>query len=250
MKAVHRVLCHCLAWSLGLFFLIAGWGLIAPVAVASGSSDLDAETIFRSAYENRYTWDEHFPGYQTEVVLQSGSGTYRGVAELLPDFGVIVKEIPDEEMQQVIAAQLQMSATHLQRVDFDQVHPQRSFQLTGTDAAGASEIAELDGATNSHYKVKDREIIQVNRTLGNLAVEVNTTDFQQTPDGYLATHFQVTFRDAKTGATLEQDDVQDTYSRIGNYYIMTRRQIQAGQDDPAENTVASTNIQFNRIQLK
>jgi len=38
-----------------------------------------ASELFRAAYENRYTWDENFPGYSADVQLQ-GHEVYTGIA--------------------------------------------------------------------------------------------------------------------------------------------------------------------------
>lgn len=257
------VLLTAMSWSLNWIPIIAPsadaglstaisslwFAAIAPTAQAAAQST-DAESLFRAAYANRYTWNENFPGYQAEVKVQSGETEYSGLAELMPDFGVVVKNIADQTAQQIIAAQLQMSATHLQRVEFDQLHQQHQFELTGFDTGGAAQIQEIGDSADSHYKVKDQQIVQVNRKLGEVAVEVNTLAVQQTPEGYLTNHFQVIFRNPETGQVIEQDDIQDDYSNISGYYVLTKREIRTGADHPSNHPLVDTTVQFDHIQLK
>jgi hypothetical protein len=232
-----------LAFGLAVVLSLMGWGIwVPPVSAATA----DAEAIFREAYTNRYTWDNDFPGYRADVTVASGDIQQTGAAELMADFGVSVKGIDNEETQRVVVAQLQMSATHLQRLDFEKIHQQRQFKLTGLDQAGAYKIQELGDGASSSYKVKAGKIAQVNRNLGDFSVEVNTLDTEMTPSGYLATHFQVTFRDS-AGKTLEQDDVHDEYKTVGHYRILAKRQIQAGED--LEHLGPDVTVSFGNIQL-
>jgi hypothetical protein len=62
----------------------------------------DAGTLFRAAYENRYTWDTSFPGYRADVELKQGEEVYQGKISIKPDFSVEVTAIDNEEVQQSI----------------------------------------------------------------------------------------------------------------------------------------------------
>ncbi len=42
------------------------------------ASQLSAQDLFRAAYENRYTWDSHFPGYHADVTYTHNDQTYIG----------------------------------------------------------------------------------------------------------------------------------------------------------------------------
>lgn len=234
-------------WSWGSAMPAEASSVQAPLIINTQSAR-SAEALFREAYANRYTWNEAFPGYEADVAIQQGGNSYAGKASLMADFAVAVQSIPDKDIQQVIVAQLQMSATHLQRVEFNALHQDHQFELTGFDQDGSAKIQEVGDQTDSHYRVKQQQIRQVNRVLGNFAVEVNTVEAQQTSDGYLTTHFQVIFRDAKTGEVVEQDDIQDVYSKVTGYYILAEREIRVGLENLAP--IADTTIQFSNIQLK
>ena len=40
-------------------------------------TQVSARDLFRTAYENRYTWDSSFPGYTADVTFTSGDTTGR-----------------------------------------------------------------------------------------------------------------------------------------------------------------------------
>ncbi|MEO1148701.1 MAG: DUF3386 family protein [Cyanobacteria bacterium J06638_22] len=56
----------------------------------------DAREIMRAAYENRYTWDNSFPGYRATVTLKDGGITHRGQVRINPDLTFEVLNIDDE----------------------------------------------------------------------------------------------------------------------------------------------------------
>ena len=44
---------------------------------------LTAEQLFRQAYENRYTWDENFSGYEADVTMKTGDVSYTGKVKIV-----------------------------------------------------------------------------------------------------------------------------------------------------------------------
>lgn len=237
-----------LVWSAGFLWMLLSWN--AP-AWADGSS---AEAIFREAYGHRYTWNESFPGYSAQVKLRDGENRFEGEAHLPPDYAVTVQSSDSDDLRQdlrqIVAAQLQMTATHLTRSPFEQFHAHSQFEQTGQDEAGAVKIEELGDENDSYYKVKDQQIVQVNRTLGGLKVDVNTIDSMQTNEGYLPTRFQVIFRDAASGDVIERDDIRDAYEKVGDYYLLSRREIRSGVEARSANKLLpDTVVEFNQIKL-
>lgn len=208
-----------------------------------------AGDIFRNAYESRYTWDEQFPGYSAEVSVRYGKGLYHGVVYVNPDLSVKTAGINNEEVRQLVENQLQMEVTHRRRVPFATRHGSSTFELEGNENTGAVKIREVGDGMDSHYRVQDGKIIQVNRTQGNVAVTVDTLGFIKPPEGYLAGHFQTTFRDPQTGEVLEVQEVSDNYDKIGKYFLLSRRVIRT--DEPGRSQQERSPdilIRFNDFQ--
>lgn len=259
MIAMRQRLKHqILFW--GLSFILSASVLLGLPNVAHAqfsqktsstqSATLSASDAFRAAYENRYTWDKRFPGYSAEVLLKYQGELKQGIVRVKPDLSVDVLNIDNKDVRELIANQLRMEVIHRRRVPFEKLHGHNSLELEGTDDSGALKIQEAGDGMDSHYKVKDNVITQVNRKLGDVAVTVDTLDTAQTPEGYLVSHFQTAFRNPQTGEILEKEDVRDSHKNIGKYYLLTYRTIRSGKEgNPEDELSADTLIRFNNIQL-
>lgn len=183
-------------------------------------SATSAREVFRAAYENRYTWDEQFPGFSAEVSVNYDGEVYQGIASVKSDLSVEVSNIDIEEIHQLVVNELKMEVIHRRRLPFEKVHGRNSYEFEGTDEEEAMKIREAGDEKDSHYKVKEQVITQVNRILGDVAVKVDTLGTTKTPEGYLVAHFQTIFRDAQTEEILQKQDVRDFHDKIGNYYLL------------------------------
>lgn len=155
---------------------------------------ISARELFRSAYENRYTWDLQFPGYTAVVELKHGQESYKGRIRVNPDMSVEVTNINEEDARQAVEDQVRMSNIHRRRIPFEVAHKNSTFKLGTTDTTGAVEIFEqYADKTEAHYKVFKQQLMQVNRVLGQTAVIVNVLNSEVTPEDYLATHYRTTF---------------------------------------------------------
>ena len=92
-------------------------------------TELTAREIFKTAYENRYTWDSNFPGYTADVKLQQGEKTYSGKICVKSDFTVEVMEIEDEQIKESIYTQLRDVITHRKRSTFEKSHSKMNLAL-------------------------------------------------------------------------------------------------------------------------
>lgn len=252
MISIQKQLKHLIS-SLAFSFilLITICAIALPNAYAQSQQDTSNQAVaaFRNAYDNRYTWDENFPGYSAEVSVNYLGKLDQGIVRVKPDLSVEVINIEQEDVRNLIGNQLKMEIIHQRRVPFEKIHANSSFELGNTNNSDELEIKEIGDGMNSHYKVKDRIITQVNREMGPVAVTVDTVGTAKTPEGYLVTHFHTTFRDPKTGEILEKDDVRDFHEKIGKYYLLTNREIRTTQQGNPENKLtADILIRFNDVQ--
>lgn len=261
MTAIQQLKRPILVWSLGLAMVIAitfgspNLAYAQPPSPTTNNPAIAANTfksareVFRDAYEHRYTWDEQFPGYSADVSLRYNKTLYHGLVRVNSDLSVAVVSIKDEAVRQLVTEQLQMVITHHRRVPFETIHGQHAFELIGTDNTGALEIQEVGDDMDSHYRVRNHQITQVNRVMGPVAVTVDTLGFFTPPEGYLVAHYQSTFCDPQTGEALEQQDVRDIYDKVGKYYLLTRRYIRPSNPaQPAPGLNADILMSFDAIQ--
>lgn len=193
-----------------------------------------AREIFRAAYENRYTWDHNFPGYTADVSLKRGDEVYSGQVRLPADgMKAEVTNVADEQAKKEIAEQAWEIGVHRVRRTFEQTHGQNVFKLGETDKTGAVEIFVEGKAMGDRYKVRDKEVCLVHRHIGNVVVTINTYTSHKTGEGYLSHRYDSAYHDAATGEAKGESDFEDTYEKVGDYYILTKRLIcstQNGED--------------------
>jgi hypothetical protein len=222
----------------------------APVNPEAADAAI-AKTLLQTAYDKRYTWDEKFPGYLAEVAMRYQNTYAQGAVLIEPTLQVATQSIGDKELRQVISAQLQMTATQLQSTTFEAMHGKYEFSLLSNDGNTAV-VEEKKDESSAQYIIKNEEIIQVNRNLDEYAVEIKTIDSLKTPEGYLQTHYQATFTDSKTAAIVEQDDIRDTYEKVGDYYLLSKREIRRGEQTAGallSQIYPDTTLRFSNFQL-
>ncbi|OAB63667.1 hypothetical protein AY599_21860 [Leptolyngbya valderiana BDU 20041] len=208
-----------------------------------------ASQLFRDAYNNRYTWNADFPGYSATVLVTAGEESERGTVLVEPDLNVSVYDIEDADLRNFIKGQLQMEVIHRRRLPFEEIHGDDLFDLEGIDNTGAAIVREIGDESNSFYRVKDGIIAQVNRTLEGVKVTVDTLETEKTPEGIVVTQFQTKFRDPTLGTILEQERVNDRYTRFSGYYVLAERSIeQVPEATLNEFAMPNVSLRFENIQ--
>ncbi len=184
---------------------------------------LSASQVFRNTYENRYTWDSHFPGYTASVELKYDKKIYKGRIRVNSDMSVEVTDINEKEPRQIVENSLAMMLTHRRRISFDKAHKNSTFKFGTTSQTGSVEIIQGGDKTEARYQIFDNELKQVNRIMGNMAVTVDVLDSRKTPEGYFPTRYRTIFRNPNTQEMLGVEDSEDTFEEINGYYLLTRQ---------------------------
>lgn len=208
------------------------------------SDPTNARDLFRAAYENRYTWDGNFPGFKADLEVKQGNEVYTSNVSIHSDLTVEVSGIEDQEVQKSISTQLKDVITHRQRAAFEQVHGKNEFTIGETDATGAVEILVSGTAMGSSYKIKDNEICHVNRVMGPMTFVIDTHESLKTGEGYVPTRYDAVFHNAE-GEIVQQVQFEDSYEKIGEYYLMTHQILHTQKQ--GEQTV--TSFSYSNVKL-
>ncbi|AHB89469.1 protein of unknown function DUF3386 [Thermosynechococcus sp. NK55a] len=206
---------------------------------------LDAQALFRAAYENRYTWDENFPGFTAKVTLIEGDRTYQGQVKVSRDYSVEVSGIEDEHIRESLYNQLRDVIVHRKRNSFEAAHGKNTFQIGQTDASGAVEILVSGDAMGSNYKVRDNQIVYVSRVMGRVAFAITHQEALDTGSGYISTNYVAVFRNPQTNEVVRQMAFEDTYVPVGNYYLMSRQVVHTHENGQT----STVEIRFDDLQL-
>ena len=205
----------------------------------------NARELFKAAYENRYTWDANFPGYSADVELKQGDEVYTGKIRINGDLSVEVTGIEDDEVKQSIYTQLRDVVTHRKRSSFEQSHGKNQFNLGEQDSTGALDILVKGDAMGSNYKIRGTEICQVSRVMGRMAFVIDTHESLDTGEGYVSKRYDAFFRNAQTNEITRELEFEDTYEKMGDYYVMTRQVVHSRENGQ----VITTEFNFPNVKL-
>ena len=210
------------------------------------STQVAARDFFRSAYENRYTWDHDFPGYTTDVTFIADGKTITAKATVNADLKAEVSGIEDEAAQKAIQYQLWEVAIHRIRRAFEDTHGANTFSYGKTLEDGAVEILMGGKAEGDRYHIRDNEVSMVHRQIHGTVVTIHTFSSHDTGAGYLSHKYDSVYHDPTTGKQKGGYSVfEDNYEKVGNYVILTERKIQT----KTENGTTEQIFRFSNIQL-
>ncbi|NJM27391.1 MAG: DUF3386 domain-containing protein [Pseudanabaena sp. RU_4_16] len=223
-----------------------------------------ARELFRAAYENRYTWDDRFPGMTADVTATIDGETRTGKASINPDLSVVVtmdepklverttrtpageeKTVTVDEGLEWLTNQLRDVVTHRKRKSFEEAHGKSGFSMGEADETGAVEILVSGDTMGSNYKVRNNEISMVSRVMGRIGFVINHLAHLDTGEGYISSAYTAVFRNPQTNEVTRQAKFDDTYEKVGNYYVMTKQVVHSNEQGQQK----TYEIDFANIQL-
>jgi len=209
-------------------------------------TQVSARDFFRSAYENRYTWDHNFPGYTTDVTFTAGDKTVTAKAKVNPDLKAEVFDVEDEAAKKAIQYQLWEVAIHRIRREFEDTHGSNTFSYGKTLEDGSVEILMGGKAEGDRYHVRDNEVSMVHRHIHGTVVTIHTFTSHDTGAGYLSHRYDSVYHDPETGEQKGGRSVfEDNYEKVGDYVILSERKIETETENGTETQV----FQFANIEL-
>lgn len=168
----------------------------SPAAIAPGS---DLREAFRAAYENRYTWDPGFGGYEGRCVHEQGDQRVEGRFRVGADLKASVEGIDEPEIHKALAGQLWEVAIHRVRRPFEQTHADNTFTAGDTSEEGLEVIVGGKGE-GDRYRIKDDVVTMVHRHIHGTVVTIHTESVTHTGSGYLSRTYTSRYSDPASGA--------------------------------------------------
>ncbi|MBO1049331.1 MULTISPECIES: DUF3386 domain-containing protein [unclassified Dolichospermum] len=189
-------------------------------------TQISAQELFQAAYQNRYTWDGNFPGYTADITYKYDDQVIKGQVVIDANMKAEVLNVEDEAAKKAIHGQAWEIAVHRVRRAFEQTHGANTFRPGETDATGAVEIFVGGKSEGDKYKVRNNEVCHVHRLIHGTFVTIDTFSSHDTGEGYLSHTYNSVYHDPETGAQKGgKSDFTDEYEKVGNYYILNRREI-------------------------
>jgi len=209
-------------------------------------TQISAQELFQSAYENRYTWDSNFPGYIADITYKYDGQVFTGKVRIDAGLKAEVLDIEDEAAKKAIHGQAWEIAVHRVRRAFQDTHGANTFRYGNTDETGAVEILMGGKAEGDKYKLRNNEVCHVHRLIHGTYVTIDTFTSHQTEAGYLSHTYDSVYHDPQTGAQKGgRSQFVDEYEKVGNYHILNRREIRT----ETEGKISVQEFIFSNIEL-
>lgn len=170
----------------------------AAAAQAVPAPGSDCTAAFRAAYENRYTWEPDFGGYQGRCLWEEGDRRLAGRFRVGADLKAVVEGIGDETVHRAVASQLWEVAIHRVRRGFAQVHGENTFTAGDTDAVGTEVLVGGKNA-GDRYRIHNAVVTMVHRHIHGTLVQIFTERTTDTGRGYLSHTYTSQYLDPATG---------------------------------------------------
>ena len=181
----------------------------------SSDPDPKAVALFQEAIAARSSWS-HFPGFRADVKASADGRSWKGGATITAK-GDVTLTMEDDVVAPWVKEQLESIVLHrmarpqtkepvLRFGDADQDHP-------------LGRLLIFDGGKfASSYRVKDRQIMVVNRNLGktNMTITVLDNDLNAEKK-YLPRSYTVHYWDAVSGKLERSETIQNRWTRLGSW---------------------------------
>lgn len=201
-----------------------------PVAAADEPA---ARELIRQAFESTYRWNPAFKGFAAGLRIQDAGQVAEGsVTVALPE--TVTVTLPDADVQKWAEGQIGMMAVHRGPRSFEQSDGRHVLTLGPEDHHPFGRLVLIHGdGMNSRYRILDRHIRQINRSMGPVRFTINVEEALQTPDGtHLTTRYTVYYFHPQDGALKQVDSITDQHTVIeGTYLPGLRRVISAVDGD-------------------
>ena len=198
---------------------------------------INCKEIFQNAYENRYTWENDFHGYQGKCTFILNNNIHKGNFTLGKDFKPSIEGIEDEKIVKSIASQLFEVCIHRVKRKFQSVHSENNFNYLKSSVSGI-EMCVSGRNEGDKYRVKDDYINMVYRKIHGTIIEIFVEEFFDTGVGFLSKKYTSQQIDPSTLKSNSQKlKYVDEFINIGNedIWILKSRTINyLNQNDEKE----------------
>ena len=214
--------------SMGLALIAAAF-LFAAGIVQSVAADkrvavdaVAAAELLQHARDNREVLSETFPGFRSKLTVRFKGQIYQGICSFrLP--GKLKVTMQDDKVPPGVTATVHSMLMH--RAPSSRMSPQEARYGQLDESPLGREIL-LSDRHESVYRIRDRQIIQVDRRLSDPRFVLTVLETQTTDSGrYLPRHvFAVRF-DPDTGAVREAWTYISEFQKVEGEYLPKSRQV-------------------------
>lgn len=190
-----------------------------PWPLESKGPDPDAVKLFQEALDARASWT-NFPGFSADVIANVDGRPWKGTTKISPEGKV---ELRDEDEATTPWVREQLESMVLHRIAGPRKGtPVVRFADEVVDHPLGRLLAFEGGKFASSYRVKDRQLMTVNRSMGALNMTITVIDNDLNPEKkFLPRSYTVQYWKAPGGQLQRSETIQNRWTRAGTWDLPT-----------------------------
>lgn len=196
----------------------------------------EGHALLKRTRKHREAFSPNFGGFRAELRIQLDGKQHSGTLLFKPPRTVEVK-LTDEEVRRSVEETLRSMIFHRmppRRRDSSQ--PQKSLRLGAPDKHWLGRKVYLGDRYQSSYRIRDNQILEINRQMGDTRLLITVMENQFTQKGrHLPRHFLVTLFDVETGSLKSASAYTDEYVEMKGNFLPKRRQITSTRKGRTQN---------------
>lgn len=194
-------------------------------------ADPKAVALFEEAVAVRAQW-KNFPGFTAQIAGKVDGRPFKGKVTIDAK-GAVKLETDDDVTQAWVKDQLASIVLH--RAAGDPSTERRKPELWFADEEEDHPLGRLllfeGGRFASSYRVKDKQILVVNRHLGRQNMTITVLDNERNREGqYLPRNYTVQYWDAASSELRRTETVQDRWQRVGEWDLPAQHTVTAASE--------------------
>lgn len=206
---------------------------------ARSDGDAEAVSLFQDAIQARAQWRE-FPGFRAAISGSVAGRVFDGTVQV-DKTGSVELDIDEPTVEGWVEDRLGSIVLHRMPQEESAEPPVLQFADNDTGHPMGRLLTFVGGSFASSYRVRDNQILVVNRNIGRQNFTITVLDNLKNAEGrYLPQSYVVRYWDAQSGQLLKSETVQQRWRRV------------AGLDLPAQVTVSTASaagLQVRGIRL-
>jgi hypothetical protein len=182
-------------------------------------ADPGAVALFQEAIKARAHW-QRFPGFRADIAGRAGGRPFRGRVTV-DARGAVSVHVNDRTARPWVAGQLESIVLHRGAGRTAPAGPAKQL-LRYADEEAEHPLGRLllveGGRFASSYRVRDGQILAVNRHVGKEVLTILVLENERNGDGlYLPRAYVVEYWDAGTGELRRTETVRERWQRVGRW---------------------------------
>jgi Protein of unknown function (DUF3386) len=179
------------------------------------TADPAATKLLADGRAARALWD-HFPGFTADVAVNLDGTVTKGKVKVNAK-GEVALDLPQGDAAKWALGQLRSIVGH-RLSDGSELDTPCAFADDMTDHPLGRAIRVLNDEYHSSYRIKDRQVIEVNRHMGSIKFTITVLENQLNEEKkYLPSTFVVNTWDSTTGALQSNAAHRQEWKRIGHF---------------------------------